>query len=92
LLSVDIREFYGDANCNVTLRAAWTPKQAGATARAKAGATAHPEPAQATTEDIHVSATGACPDTLPATMSIALGQLSDRIIAGVSRSTDASGQ
>jgi uncharacterized lipoprotein YmbA len=83
-LSVDIREFYGDANCNVTLRAAWTPKQA--------GATAHPEPAQATTEDIHVSATGACPDTLPATMSIALGQLSDRIIAGVGRSTDASGQ
>jgi uncharacterized protein len=95
-LSVDIREFYGDANCNVTLRAAWTPKQAGATAgataRATAGATAHPEPAQATTEDIHVSATGACPDTLPATMSIALGQLSDRIIADVSRSTDASGQ
>lgn len=82
LLSVDIREFYGDANCNVTLRAAWTPKQA--------GTTAHPEPAQATTEDIHVSVIGACPDSLPATMSVALGQLSDRIIAGVIRSTDAS--
>jgi hypothetical protein len=87
-LSVDIREFYGDANCNVTLRAAWTPKQAGATA----GATAHPEPVQATTEDVHVSAIGACPDSLPATMSVALGQLSDRIIAGVARSTDASGK
>jgi uncharacterized protein len=85
-LSVDVSEFYGDANCNVTLRAAWMPKRA----RATAGATAHPEPAQATTEDVHVSAVGACPDSLPATMSVALGQLSDRIIAGVSRSTDAS--
>ena len=27
-VSVDIREFYGDAGCNVTLRAAWTVKQA----------------------------------------------------------------
>lgn len=95
-LSVEIREFYGDTNCNVTLRAAWTPKQAGATARATAGApasaTAHPEPVQATTEDVHVSTTGACPDSLPATMSVALGKLSDRIIAGVTRSTDASGK
>jgi uncharacterized lipoprotein YmbA len=90
LLSVDIREFYGDANCNVTLRAAWTPKRAGTTAPATAGATAHPEPAQATAADIHVSVIGACPDSLPATMSVALGQLSDRIIAGVIRSTDAS--
>ena len=73
-LSVDIREFYGDANCNVTLRAAWTPKQP------------HPETAQANTEEVHVSSTGACPDSLPATMSVALGQLSDRIVAGVARS------
>jgi uncharacterized lipoprotein YmbA len=55
-------------------------------------ATAHPEPVQATTEDVHVSTTGACPDSLPATMSVALGKLSDRIIAGVTRSTDASGK
>jgi len=97
-LSVDIREFYGDANCNVTLRAAWTPKEARATAGATARATAHttppetphPDPPQAATEDIRVSAIGACPDSLPATMSVALGQLSDRIIAGVSRSTGAS--
>jgi uncharacterized lipoprotein YmbA len=83
-LSVDIREFYGDANCNVTLRAAWTPKQAGAPARA--------EPVQATTEDVHVSAIGTCPDSLPATMSVALGQLTDQIIVGVTRSTDAAGK
>ncbi len=69
-VTVDIREFYGDANCNVTLRAVWALKQAGA---------------QATTEDIHAPSSGSCPTTLAATMSIALGQLSDRIIAGVAR-------
>lgn len=112
-LSVDIREFYGDANCNVTLRAAWTMKQASATARATASATARPTPSatapamasatppatasptpnsdtvtmedRVTLEDIHVPSTGACPDSLPATMSIALGQLSDRIVAGIGR-------
>jgi len=70
LVSVDIREFYGDASCNVTLRAVWTLKQAGA---------------QPTAEEIRVPSSGACPATLPATMSVALGQLSDRIIAGVAR-------
>jgi uncharacterized lipoprotein YmbA len=73
-LSVDIREFYGDANCNVTLRGAWTPKQS------------HPETAQAIAEEIRVPSTGACPDSLPATMSAALGQFSDRIVAGIARS------
>jgi uncharacterized protein len=73
-LSVDIREFYGDANCNVTLRAAWTPRQP------------HPETAQANPEEVRVPSTGACPDSLPATMSAALGQFSDRIVAGVARS------
>jgi uncharacterized protein len=76
-VSVDIREFYGDADCNVTLRAAWTPKAS------------HPEagaaPAQPAIEEIRVPSSGACPDTLAATMSVALGQLSDRIIAGVAR-------
>jgi len=69
-VSIDIHEFYGDASCNVTLRAVWTLKQTGA---------------QTNTEEIHVPSSGACPVTLAATMSIALGQLSDRIIAGVAR-------
>jgi|SRR3569833_11795 len=69
-VTVDIHEFYGDASCNVTLRAVWTLKQSGA---------------QATTEEIQVPSSGSCPTTLAATMSIALGQLSDRIIAGVAR-------
>jgi uncharacterized lipoprotein YmbA len=70
MTSVDLHEFYGDASCNVTLRAVWSLKQAGA---------------QATTEEIQVPSSGSCPTTLAATMSIALGQLSDRIIAGVAR-------
>jgi uncharacterized lipoprotein YmbA len=69
-VTVDIHDFYGDASCNVTLRAVWTLKQAGA---------------QAATEEIHVPSSGSCPTTLAATMSLALGQLSDRIIAGVAR-------
>ncbi len=73
-VSVDIRELYGDGSCNVTLRAAWrTLKPAEAQA---------PGATEPVTEDIRVpSAGGACPGTLPATMSIALGELSDRIIA-----------
>lgn len=70
LVAVDVREFYGDASCNVTLRAVWALKQTGV------------EPA---TEEIRVPASGACPATLADTMSTALGQLSDRIIAGVAR-------
>lgn len=70
VVSVDIHEFYGDAGCNVTLRAVWTLKQAGA---------------QPATEEIRVPSSGACPATLPETMSTAIGQLSDRIIAGVAR-------
>ena len=72
-VAVDIHEFYGDGSCNVTLRAGWTVKQA------------HPESAQPVNEEIQVPSSGACTATLPATMSIALGQLSDRIIAGVAR-------
>jgi uncharacterized lipoprotein YmbA len=70
---VDIHEFYGDGSCNVTLRAAWTLKQS------------PPASAQPVNEEIQVPSSGACTATLPATMSIALGQLSDRIIAGVAR-------
>jgi uncharacterized lipoprotein YmbA len=72
-VSVDIHEFYGDGSCNVTLRAAWTLKQSPA------------QNAQPVNEEIQVPSSGACTATLPATMSIALGQLSDRIIAGVAR-------
>lgn len=72
-VSVDIREFYGDGACNVTLRAAWTLKQT------------LPGDVQPVNEEIQVPSSGACTATLPATMSIALGQLSDRIIAGVAR-------
>jgi uncharacterized lipoprotein YmbA len=73
-VSVDIHEFYGDGSCNVTLRAAWTLiKQS------------PPQSAQPVNEEIQVPSSGACTATLPATMSIALGQLSDRIIAGVAR-------
>ena len=72
-VSVDIREFYGDDACNVTLRAAWTLKQT------------RPGDVQPVNEEIRVPSSGACTATLPATMSIALGQLSDRIIAGVAR-------
>jgi uncharacterized protein len=75
-VSVDIREFYGDADCNVTLRAAWTAKAS----RSEAAAAVQPA-----NEEISVPSSGACPVTLAATMSIALGQLSDRIIAGVAR-------
>jgi uncharacterized lipoprotein YmbA len=69
-VSVDIHEFYGDGACNVTLRAVWTPRQ-------PAG--------QPASEDIHVPSSGSCPVTLAATMSIALGELSDRMIAGAAR-------
>ena len=71
-VSVDIHEFYGDDLCNVTLRAAWTVRQQ-----------PHAAAVQPTNEEIHVPSSGACPVTLAATMSVAVGQLSDRIIAGV---------
>jgi uncharacterized protein len=70
-VAVDIREFYGDANCSVTLRAAWTVRQT------------HPDGAGPVNETIQVPSSGACPAALPAAMSVALGQLSDRILAGV---------
>ena len=72
-VSVDIHEFYGDESCNVTLRAAWTVRQP------------HAAATQPANEEIRVPSSGACPATLAATMSVAVGQLSDRIIAGVGR-------
>ena len=79
-VSVDIREFYGDANCSVTLRAAWTARLA----HGSSGHT-HPDGAFPVSETIQVPSSGACPAELPAAMSAALGQLSDRILAGVAR-------
>ena len=70
-VSIDIHEFYGDATCNVTLRAGWT-------VHPPHGATSPP-----VNEEIQVPSSGICPDTLAANMSVAVAQLSDRIIAGV---------
>jgi uncharacterized lipoprotein YmbA len=75
-VSVDIHEFFGDAGCNVTLRAVWTLKQPGDRGSGVA---------RQSTEEIRVPSSGSCPTTLAETMSVALGQLSDRIVAGVAR-------
>jgi uncharacterized lipoprotein YmbA len=71
-LSVDITEFYGDAGCTVTLRAAWVLKQPDS--QSSRG-----------TEETRVPANGDCSGTgaLPTAMSQALAQLSDRIAAAV---------
>jgi uncharacterized protein len=74
-LAVDISEFYGDSTCAVTLRAAWTLQQSDAqTLRG--------------TEEITASADGSCAGAgpIPAAMSRALGQLSERIATAVSHS------
>ena len=73
-LSVDIQEFYGDSACAVTLRAAWVLKQPDA--QSSRG-----------TEEAKVPAGGDCSGagTLPAAMSKALAQLSDRIATAVAQ-------
>jgi hypothetical protein len=75
LLAVDISEFYGDPACAVTLRAAWTLKQSDS--QSSHG-----------TEEVKASAQGACTGAgaIPAVMSQALAQLSDRIAAAVTGS------
>ena len=75
-VSVDIQELYGDGSCNVTLRAVWSVRKPGAQAAVAA---------QPAAQEIQVPSSGACPETLPATMSLALGQLSDRIVAAVAQ-------
>jgi uncharacterized protein len=87
-VSVEIREFYGDSACNVSLRAAWTVKPSHPeSARPPSAASVNPLPMNPlpVNEEIQVPSSGSCPATLAATMSVALGQLSDRIIAGVVR-------
>jgi uncharacterized lipoprotein YmbA len=78
-LAVDILEFYGDATCEVTLRAAWVLKQPDS--QVVRG-----------TEEARIPASGACSGagTLPAAMSQALAQLSDRIAAVVAHAGVAS--
>ena len=73
-LSVDIDEFIGDATCAVTLRASWELKPMGANA-APTGS-GH-ESIQIATPSPATCTVGA----LPAAMSQALAQLSERILA-----------
>lgn len=82
-LSVDITEFYGDATCAVTLRAAWVLKQPDA--QSSRGT----EEASAT-----IPANGGCSGAgaLPTAMSQALAQLSDRIAAVIAHSPQPGGQ
>ena len=72
LLSVDIEDFYGDATCTVTLRAAWVLKQTDM--QSSRG-----------TEETRIPGAGTCNATadVPAAMSEALGQLSDHIAAAI---------
>jgi uncharacterized lipoprotein YmbA len=72
-LSIDIDELIADASCNVTLRATWT-------------LTAPQAPSIQKTERITTPADGACATSaLPATMSRALGELSDHIASAIGR-------
>lgn len=80
-LSVDIQEFYGDAACAVTLRAAWVLKQPDT-------------PSLHGNEEARIASSGNCGgnSSLPAAMSQALGQLSDRIAGAIASSTAAPAQ
>lgn len=78
-LAVDIEDFYADASCTVTLRAAWVLKQPDS--QSSRG-----------TEEAHVPGPGGdCPDarSIPEAMSRALAQVSDGIAAAVARGTQA---
>jgi len=80
-LSVDIEEFYGDAACAVTLRAAWVLKQ--------------PDSQSSRGEEqTRVAPTGDCAGagTLPTAMSQALAQLSDQIAAAIAHAQGSAGQ
>jgi uncharacterized protein len=72
VLSVDIQELYGDANCEVTLRATW--ELVGAKDQSRRG-----------TEMIHTPSAGACPGALAEGISRAIGDLSDRLTTAASQ-------
>jgi len=80
-LSVDIQEFYGDTNCAVTLRAAWALKQPDSHS-------------SRSNEEVRIPGGNNCSGaaSLPAAMSQALEQLSDRIATAIARSPDSSAQ
>lgn len=71
-LTVDIQEFDGDPTCAVTLRATWTLK-------------APDSPIARGSEEIHKPSASGCAGaaSLPAPMSNALAQLSDRLVAAL---------
>jgi uncharacterized protein len=79
-LSVDIQEYYGDAACAVTLRAAWVLKQSDS--QSSRGI-----------EETKTPPGGDCPGAggIPAAMSQALAQLSDRISAAIAHSESTPG-
>jgi uncharacterized protein len=80
-LSVDIQEFYGDTNCAVTLRVAWALKQPDSHS-------------SRSNEEVRIPGGSNCSGaaSLPAAMSRALEQLSDRIATAIARSPDSSAQ
>jgi uncharacterized lipoprotein YmbA len=72
-LTVDIRELLADASCRVTLRAEWT--LSGPADQVRQGS-----------ESIEVAPAQACGiDAVPMTMSRALAELSDRLVAALAK-------
>jgi len=71
-LTVDILDFYADAGCTVSLRAAWVLK-----------APASPERTGSAQIQLPAAASCSGPAALPAAMSRALAQLSERIAAWI---------
>jgi uncharacterized lipoprotein YmbA len=72
LLSVNVQEFYSTGDCAVRLKATWSLRQPD-------------RHTSQTNEDIRLPSGGGCSGTawVPAQMSRALAQLSDRIAAGI---------
>jgi uncharacterized lipoprotein YmbA len=72
-LGVDIREFYADSGCTVTLRAVWVLQRQGT-------------PSVRGEEEAHVPPTGHCSaPAVPETMSRALAEISDRLAVALAR-------
>ena len=79
-LSLDIQEFYADSSCAVTLRATWVLTPPPAQGKGSAAA-----PAMQVTEETQVPSPGPCSgaESVPQSMSRALGMLSDRMAAAI---------
>jgi len=79
VLSLNIQEFHGEADCSVTLRASWIltlPNTQSALG----------------TNVVRVPSSGTCPDALPAAMSQALADLSMHIAAALASDAKLTGQ